>query len=237
MLFSSATAPSMGNLPHSLVSSVVWGSEETPFLMFFWFLPERNSTSRRFLQWRCRSRLLPSLPSICRRKTDSVLTRKKEGDVNVSNRHLQRCVWRNSWQTLPELVTLRLKRKVSISHMQMTYISTSDSQKAPTSSIHETQSCHPRWRTQASLLDLPGKSPRIQRVKLAPPKCILSFSLATHLIWKGVVSLPWRFSSAREVSALIGRRLIASERDETLLPWFTLPVPAWGKIHPSPNLH
>lgn len=184
-LISGATAPSMRNLPRTLVSSVVWGSEETPLLMSSRFLPERNSSSRRFSLWRCRSRLLPSLPSICQRKTDSVLTWKKEGDVNVSNRHLQRCMWRNSWKTLPELVTFRPKRKVSIYHRQMTYISTSDcdrtSQKAPISSIPETQTCHPRGRTQASLLDLPGKSPRIQRVNLAPQN--VSCPFLWLLIW------------------------------------------------------
>lgn len=89
-----------------------------------------------------------SFPSICQRKTDSVLTWKKEGDVNVSNRHWQRCMWGNSWKILPKLVTFRLKRKVSIEHMQMTSISTSDcnrtSQKGPKSSIPETQTCHTR---------------------------------------------------------------------------------------------
>lgn len=101
----------MGNLPHTLVGSVVWGSEETPLLMFSWFLPERNSTSRRFLLWRFTSRLFPSLLSVCKRKTDSVLVWKNEGDVNVSNRHLQRCMWRNSWKTLPKLATFRLKKR------------------------------------------------------------------------------------------------------------------------------
>lgn len=64
-----------GEFASALVSSVVWGSEETPLLMFSWFLPGRNGTSRRFLLWM----VLPSLPSICQCKTDSVLAWKKRG--------------------------------------------------------------------------------------------------------------------------------------------------------------
>lgn len=204
----------MGNLPHTLVSSVVWGSKDTPLLMFSWFPPERSST-RRFLLWRCKSRLLPSLPSICQRKTDSVLTWKKDGDVKVSNRHWQRCMWRNSWKILPKLVTFRLKRKASIYHMQMAYIITSDcdrkhrnlwsSQKAPMSSIPAIPDGEHRLPCSASLGSHPGSQELILLPKMYP---VLFFGYSSYLKRCGFTSLGLllchrRVSSCWQMTGLI----------------------------------